>query len=163
MNKTKRDAIRKRLQELSEQNDGRITPDLVVKDAKKKTSPMHGEFDWNVQKAANAHWLHQARQLISSVRVVITNETRTISTVRYVRDPSVPAKTQGYIAIAELKSDHELARESLLYEFGRAATALKRARDLAAALDMMEDVDEIIHHVAVLNDRAIEFEITTVQ
>ena len=163
MNKSNRDAIRKRLQELSDRNNGRITPDIVVKDAKKKTSPMHGEFDWDINKAAQAHWLHQARQLISSVRVVITNETRTISTVRYVRDPSVPGKTQGYIGIAELKSDHEMARESLLYEFGRAATALKRARDLAAALDMMDEVEEVIHHVAVLNDRAIEFEITTIQ
>jgi hypothetical protein len=163
MTKEKREAIRERLQMLADQNNGRITPDIVVADAKKKTSPLHDQFEWDAKKAASQYWVYQARQLIKSVKVMVTNETRSVSTVCYVRDPSVESAEQGYISLPKLKSDHELSRDALLYEFDRAASALKRARNLAEALDMLPEVEEIVRDISAFRDRAVTVEIKTVQ
>jgi hypothetical protein len=43
-------------------------------DAKDITHPLHRFFQWDVQKAAEAHWLDQARALIRSVRVIDIEE-----------------------------------------------------------------------------------------
>ena len=48
---------------------GAITPTLVVKEAKKKTSPLHGGFEWDDRRAAQEYRLDQARLIVRSVIV----------------------------------------------------------------------------------------------
>ena len=145
-------AIKARLAEL-ENEHGQLTPSIVVDDAKQKDSPLHGLFDWNLKSAAHKHWLHTARVIIHSVKVVVTTETVTIKAPHYVRDPSVPPKEQGYISVAQLQKDPVAARESLRLEFGRAASALTRARTLASVLNLQEEVEALIARVMGLRDR----------
>lgn len=57
------DAIRRR-------NDGRLQPPDVVEAAKAKNSPLYRHFQWDVHKAAHAHWVDQARDIIRSIVVV---------------------------------------------------------------------------------------------
>src|ERR1700756_5197076 len=92
---TVNEVVRKRLEWLEERH-GKITPKLVVDDAKSKTSPLHRFFDWNVTRAAYKFWLDQARELIASVTVVVHTDHRTITSVAYVRDPNAEAHEQGY-------------------------------------------------------------------
>lgn len=44
-----------------------LNPTNVVLKAKDKKNPLHNYFDWNVRRAAEKHWLYQARQLINEV------------------------------------------------------------------------------------------------
>jgi hypothetical protein len=48
---------------------GEVKAKTVVNEAKQKTHPLHPCFDWNLKRAAEAHWLYQARNLIASVQI----------------------------------------------------------------------------------------------
>lgn len=138
--------IIQRIKELEDKH-GRLTPEIVVADAKNTDSPLHGEFEWDVKKAAHEHWLDRARALIRSVKVVITTESRVVRSVAYVRDPSAPASDQGYVSVVKLRDDRQMAHEALVAEFGRAASALRRAHDLAAALNLENEVADLRERV----------------
>lgn len=143
ISKEKRDAIRMRLMEIEAANKGVLTPDAVIEDAKDPDSPLHDQFEWDTSKAAYRYWLDQARALITSVKVVETIEKRKVSTVYYVRNPKADSDEQGYVSVTTLKSDEDLAREAIYAEFMRARALMERARDLAAVLNLVEEVDDL--------------------
>lgn len=149
------EAVRQRLQQLARVGGGRLTPEAVLADAKDKESPLHSHFTWDVKKAAHAYWLDQARALIRSVRIDMKTETTIVSTVAFIRDPGA-GKGQGYIAVEALRSQRDLARDALISEFTRVGDQLRRAREIAAALDAQGDVDEILERVVGLRQRFIE-------
>lgn len=146
--------IRTRINEIAARNGGKIRPDDVVEDARDPDSPLHDRFEWDESKAAQAHWLNTARELIRAVRVSVTTDTTIVSSVAYVRDPSLGAEEQGYVSIASLRSDRELAREAIVYEFSRAAGALRRAKEVAAALNLDKEVDTLITRVERVKAKA---------
>lgn len=51
-------------------NEGRLTPALVVAAARPKSHPLHDHFEWSNQIAGEKYRLIQARELIASVKVV---------------------------------------------------------------------------------------------
>ncbi len=53
---------------------GEITPRAVVDDAVNPKSPLHPCFEWDDDKAADAHRLSQARKLIGSIVVAEMND-----------------------------------------------------------------------------------------
>jgi hypothetical protein len=59
-----------RIESLREANGG-VTPALVVRDAKKKRSPLHDAFEWDDGAAAKAHRLTQASYLLRSLTVTV--------------------------------------------------------------------------------------------
>lgn len=138
-----RELVAQKLAEISEKH-GRLTPDLVVMEARSPDSILHNLFEWDDAEAGHQHRLFQARQIITSVRVVITTENRKISTVYYVRDPEADPMEQGYVSIDKLKTDKDLARESIVLEFSRATAYLQRAKNHADALGLADDIDELI-------------------
>lgn len=143
----KRDAIEARLEWLAKR--GPLTPDAVIRDAKKQDSPLHGEFEWDDGKAGHRWRIEQARALIASVRLVIVNETRILSTVAYVRDPDADPKEQGYAKTADLQTDRMRGMAALRTEAGRAEAYLRRVLGLADALGMAEELEEIMNQWAV--------------
>jgi hypothetical protein len=75
------EAIADELARIHEAN-GELTPGVTVEAARKKSSPLHGCFEWDDSAAAHEHRLQQARQLIRAV------------VVRYETDPAdVPARS----------------------------------------------------------------------
>jgi hypothetical protein len=74
------------------------------------------------------------------VKVNIITETRKISAVSYVRDPRLASDQQGYISVGTLKTDKDLAKESIKYEFQRAYAHLHRAKTHAEILGMEDQV-----------------------
>jgi len=52
----------------------KLTPVLLIKEAKKKKSPLHDYFEWNNDKASDKYRLYQARQLIKNIEVTIILE-----------------------------------------------------------------------------------------
>jgi len=79
--KVKAQVAGERIELLRTKNGGSITPATVVKDAKSKSSPLHNAFEWNNAKAADAHRLFQARNLIASIEVVY-EEAESVGPVR---------------------------------------------------------------------------------
>lgn len=140
--------IRQALKALEE--NGRLTPDEVVKAAKDPKSVLHEYFTWDDSEAAEAWRTEQARRLIRSVTVVVTVEDRPVTTVHYVRDPTV-AEDQGYVSLAQLRSEPEAAKAMLRVEFQRAEACYRRALNLTEALG--EPGIEIRRTVASLRRR----------
>lgn len=125
-----------------ENKHGYLTPELIVNDAMNPNSPLHSQFTWDKDSAAHAYWLVQARNLIRSVKVVFTVDTKTIQTVAYVRDPT-KGKEQGYLSIDKIRNNEDLARSALANEFKSVGHHLKRARRLAAVFGLNDKVEEM--------------------
>jgi len=142
----------KALQQI-EAASGVLTPEAVIEAAKNPESVLHDAFTWDDTEAAHSFRLYQARKLISSVKVQINTESRTISTVFYVRDPSAAKDLQGYVSLNRLRNDEELAREALLQEFSRVASMLERARHLASALQMEAEIENLLTTVRSIHER----------
>lgn len=70
----------------------RLRPQHVVDAARAPRHPLHKHFEWNVDKAAQAHWLDTARSLCRAV--VLVNPSEPVSSPRHrmpawlsVKDP----------------------------------------------------------------------------
>lgn len=129
-----------------------LTADKVVADAKRVDSPLHSLFDWNLKRAASAHWVERARELIRYASMTIQTTvspgvTRTMVVPAFVRDPRVEPSKQGYITITKARDDKEIAREVILNETRYVLAALERAKLVADALDSLQPVDDLIKRV----------------
>lgn len=125
--------------------DGTITPQTVIDDAKDPASPLHEHFEWDDTKAAHAYRIDQARELIRSVRLVITNTESVVRTVAYVRNPNLPAHEAGYVSTFRLRQSPDDARAALRAELARAANAMERAREVARSLGLEREINDVIY------------------
>ena len=147
----RRAQIERRLLEL-ETEAGKLTAEAVVADAKRKDSPLHDLFEWDVKKYQ--HWLDRAREVMK-FRFVVHTETSTVSVVGYVRDPAAGPHDGGYVSVKRVMGDKDKAREVLVAEFGRIRDLLNRARELAAVFDMQDELSSMVTQVAGLRERVM--------
>lgn len=91
------------------------TPEAVVAEAKKKTSPLHPFFEWDDTAAAEAHRLWQARHLFCSVRIVVRNIE-----VKAFHSVAIAAAADGskessrvYVSVGEARNNDD-HREQIL-------------------------------------------------
>lgn len=144
-------AVQKRLQELEQ--DGRLTPEAVIDDARDAKSPLHDEFEWDLEKAAYTAWLERARTLIRAVKYETHTEVREYSVPRYVRDPDAGADEQGYVSVPRILSDREVARRVLRAEVARAETLVLRAHGYAAVLNLEAEFKVLLAGIRELRGR----------
>ena len=135
-----------------EDENGRITKEFIVAAAKKKSSPLHDYFDWDDKKAAHKHRLEQAGELLR-IRVEVVNDEIRFTVPSHVRDPACLPHEQGYRSTVKIRTDEDAKREVLVKEFSAAASALQRARDLAAFFEIAEEVDSAREIVLTMKDR----------
>lgn len=57
--------------------NGRLTPEMIIDDARREDSPLHCCFDWDDSIAANKWRLEQARNIISVVYINSSNPNAT--------------------------------------------------------------------------------------
>ncbi len=81
-----------------------LTTEMVVEAAKDPTSPLHGYFTWDLQKAAAKQWLTEARRLIQSVRYVVVSQdtgepvrVRAVVSTKIVDQRDTLVKHHGWI------------------------------------------------------------------
>jgi hypothetical protein len=127
---------------------GQVTPRAVVTDAKRKNSPLHKLFDWNIKNAAEKWWDHRAREILGAVPAYeIEHHEYTLKpSPLYIKDTTVNG--QGYISMVSLRNDPINARESLIYTLEVAAGHLRRALDLAEPLGLSGEIDHLLEQVA---------------
>jgi hypothetical protein len=134
----------KRAQEVGEYLEGleERTPEALVADAKRPSSPLHGFFTWDNAEAAQAHRLEQARHLLRSVTVRFTDWGASppqrgfvALRVRPVAGEEEPAATQ-YLPIRSILDDPQL-RAQLLDE------ALAQAQMWRARYAKLRELSEV--------------------
>jgi hypothetical protein len=134
-----------------ENERGQITAALVLADARRDDSPLHGLFDWEDPRAAEKFRLDQARLVIREVQIRITTTTTSVAAPFYVRDPEAPRA--GYVSVFALQRNAAAARESLLQELTRVAGNLTRAKSLALVLGFGDEMDTLMAEVLGVQQR----------
>jgi hypothetical protein len=129
-----------------EDSSGRLTPRRVFEDAKRKSSPLHALYNWNMKHAAEKWWLHHTRLIIASVTVQVTVNHAVLKSPHYVVDTTV--KGGGYQSVVTMRADPASARESLVYTLEVAAGHLRRAYDLAKPLGLVREIDALLAQIA---------------
>jgi len=76
------DTVGDALEKLAKKAGGVLTPGEVLRAAASPESPLHGYFTWDDTEAARAWRLHQARQLIASVKVQMVGPTGSQEPIR---------------------------------------------------------------------------------
>lgn len=155
----------KEMRRLKNANNGILEPTKVwisVRDNKR--SPLRDLpcWVWDKDEAFEKINTEAARGLISSFTMLVYEETKVYEAPVFVKDPRTPNK-QGYVELADVRGDKERSQQIIAHEFEMAASYLQRARNVAAALDMENEVAEIqakldtlIERVALLRDHRPE-------
>jgi hypothetical protein len=111
-------AIGRYLENLERTSGGGITPIVVVKDAKKPSSPLHRYFCWDDTEAARKYRLWQARMLVNHLLVIVEKDGNDHSLKGF---HSVKISVEGekaersYASLATVDNDHIL-REQVLQQ-----------------------------------------------
>lgn len=137
------------LERLMDENEGNLTPDLVLTTARDEDSPLHKHFEWDDTEAAIQWRKHQARHLIQSYHLHIV-DAQGERRIRYyanviVEDQNVYKRVEEVIRVDELREQRRL---KLLRELTRVRGELATFEAFGPAL---EKVDEAI---AALNQKA---------
>jgi hypothetical protein len=127
--------------------DGRLTADATVQAARDPKNPLHKAFEWDNTRAAHKWRLEQARTLIAWAETKVRYQDREYTVPAYLRDPQVKPSEQGYRSIESIRDDPDDARAVLVEEFVRAGAHLRRARNVARALGLDGEVEEVIQTV----------------
>jgi hypothetical protein len=150
----KRRLVIERLEQITRNGGGVLTPDAVVEDTKNDPkSPLREYFTWDVRAAARERWVDQARTLIARVHYVVTTEYKTLTVPVYVRDPAAQRGQQGYRPTADVREDPDAARNVMVDELRRLRGLLERCRALAVVLNEEGAVDELVEQVSALARR----------
>lgn len=133
---------------------GQVTPDTLIEEARSgRIHDLHEYFDWDANSALERSLKVQARTFITSVTTWYTHRNHSYEAVSYVRDPSKPAKEQGYRSVTYLRSNPDEALQSVLLECKNAEAALVRARTHGLILGHFELIDDLITRVqAAMNE-----------
>jgi hypothetical protein len=144
--------IKAALREL-ESEDGRLLPADVVNAARDEDSVLHSHFQWNDTIAGEKYRLSQARQLIRLVRVDVIVHEIPLNVVSYLRDPDSEAHSAGYRSVVALRTEVDSARAAIIAEMSRVASAVRRARLVAAVLGVDGDIEAISALAAAVTER----------
>lgn len=130
-----------------------VTPENVVKEAKKPGHPWHNRFDWDVDRAAQQHWENVARNIISKIEVTVVTTERSYTVNLAVRDPRKDSTEQGYTDIIELSHQPLDARLAIIKELQMSRSYLERARAYALTLGQEEEIERFINSLTELSNR----------
>jgi len=99
-----------------EEKKGVITPEIVLEDARKSSSPLHDGFEWDDSVAAERFRLDQARYILRQIVIVLEPATdgrpaRTIRGFVNVEVEDGEKTLKVYTTINHAMSDRELRRQ----------------------------------------------------
>jgi len=138
---------------LADEN-GYIEPADLVAAARNRTHPLHEDFPWDLNVAAQQCWLDIARRLIRFVKLEITIDHRTITSVAYVADPDRPHKSRRYVDLTVAAQRKHVAQQILLDEMARIVSQVKRAREVCTVLGLSAQLDSLLDDIRGVVDAA---------
>ena len=126
---------------------GGITPQLLVIEAGKKTSPLHDCFEWDDTKAAGEFREIQARCILRFLIVaeVEDEEDDEVFVRAFVAASEITdsEENNSYLTIEEIRSDEDLDRQykqQLLNELKEVKYRIKAYREFSVVVDASEAV-----------------------
>jgi hypothetical protein len=99
-----------------EKKHGKITPELIVQEGRKRGSPVYGYFTNDVKEAAAKRWLDEARMIIRSVYIYIQEPDEEPTPVRAyisVKPTESRPEANGYMDVIDVCADDELRQQMI--------------------------------------------------
>lgn len=127
-------AIKRAAIDAARDRQGRLRPEILVRQARAEDHPLHHSFIWDDQKAAHRLRVEQAKEIIRRFKFELVIENRKIAVPFYIHDPT--AADSAYRETAWVADSKDTARRSLDDEIGRVRGAVIRGRALAAAFGL---------------------------
>ncbi len=129
---------------LREQAGGKLTPDVVLEDARNPNSPLAPYFEWDDTEAARQYRIQQARGLIRSV------------VVRYRPTPDAPPRTvraflstsdnegrSHYTPSIHVMTDEQMRARAIRKAWDELQAFRKRYEELSEFAGLFASLDEI--------------------
>ena len=125
-----------------------LTTDAIVAEARKKKSPLHGEFEWDKDKAHKIYLKARAQELIRQYWIEVNSETeekviRTRGAVNVTMSEDYDGPRRGYVPVQRALSDEEMRAQILqralreLDSFRRKYHQLQELADIFAAIESL--------------------------
>lgn len=127
------------LEDLSERNAGSLSARLLLNESRPEQAPLHGEFEWNNELAAEAHREEQARKILRSIVTVRQDSAGEEIQVRAYYALHEPNAQRSYMPLARVLSDDDLRNELL----GQALNDLRKMQYRYGSLKELADIWEI--------------------
>jgi hypothetical protein len=124
------------LENLKAENDGILQPDDVVEAAKDPESPIHDEFEWDLQKAANNHWKDRARNLMNHLAVVRVYAEDASEGVSAFVNVEVAQSTRGYVAMSQVVANDDWRQQMV-------DDVLNRLKALQKKYEQLDELDGV--------------------
>ena len=123
---------------------GTLDAGSVVEDAKDPTSPLHGEFEWDVVKAAHAHWLEQARYVMRAIEIIYEEKGRAFQHRLFISLDEAP---ESYVAARRVLTDKQ-QREAWVNQ------ALRELRSWCARYQSVKELSTIYEFLMTVTKKA---------
>lgn len=123
-------------------NDGSVTPKVVVREASKKRSPLHPVFEWNDRQAAISYREDQARYLLRSLVVVMENEEDESETIE-VRAFVHLESEETYAPVVRVMAHAETRDEVLQRAWKELQEWRKKYDDLVELSKVIDTIDSM--------------------
>lgn len=134
-------------------NGGIATTQIIVENAKDKSSPIHDHFQWDDTKAANEYRKYQARKLIQSIEVEIVKDGQSSQIVRafhFIKKEDEEEVSQGFARFEVIHKKADLYNEFVLKAY------LKRIRQLNSKYKKYKELEPIVIAIDEILERHIE-------
>ncbi len=122
--------------------DGIITPADLVRDAKKKNSPLHRCFEWDDTEAAKAYRITQAQYILRQIEVMVEREDETSFTVRAFHHVDTE-QHKGYTTVENARNDPEMWDSVLLQAIAEIKSWQQKYRNIQEFASIFSLVDTL--------------------
>ena len=136
-----------------------VDPDELWKSARKRTSPIHLCWNWNVQDAAEQHWRDHARHLITRLTPVVVEVTEGPTTSRRSWWSVKVDNRRGYMSEENILSSRDLTLQTIATVKAELHTFLAKFASVLTFGNIVPRLQEIIDQMQDEIDR-IEGEAT---
>lgn len=137
------------LEALRDEN-GMVQPDDLWRAAEHPNHAMHGEFQWDRDKAAEAHWRSRARTLIGMILVVGNDDENTLPTKAYYNLTVGTPKRRNYISSETIADDAVYRHQMHITALSELRAFNNRFRRLLAASQPLDAALQTV--VSLLED-----------
>lgn len=138
------------MERIRQRKDGELQPSDIVSEARKKTNPLHGEFEWDDSKAAQIQRETRARTMIGYLVIrhphtphvqarVYEGVTSTTATQRDRQQ-----QKQVFRSHEEILADPEMRAELLARAFAEMRSFVTRYKGLSELAPVFEGIGEAL-------------------
>ena len=126
---------------------GQVTPQDVVDEAAKKTSRLHGYFEWSDDAAAMLYRRQQAREMLGHLRIVLVivgdDEPQEVKAFFNVSKTEEEVVRRGYVTVEAVCREEEYLEQVIADALAQLRTFRARYAEVKALRPVFDAIHEV--------------------